>query len=78
MWYTESCGILGNRDLYGIQRHVVYWKKLAGSANCHFRDKIKVTFFTEEFLITYKTLVASLYFAFFSAVGITTLKKPSL
>ena len=38
---------------------------VCGKANCHFRDKLRVTFFTEEFLITYQTLIASLYLASF-------------
>ena len=31
-------------------------------ASCHFRNKLRVTFFTEEFSITYKTVTATLYF----------------
>ena len=45
---------------YGILR-----KTGSIQANCHFRDKLRVSFFTEEFLITCKTLIAGLYFVFF-------------
>ena len=31
--------------------------QVCGKANCHFRDKRRVTFFTEEFSITYQTLI---------------------
>ena len=50
-------------------RHVLYWEKLAGCiyANCHFTDKLGVTFFTEKFSSTDKTFFASLYFPFFSS-----------
>ena len=43
-------------------RHVVYWETLAGYKLIVTLDKF---FFTEEFSITYKTLVTSLEFAFF-------------